>query len=76
MASLFIGSVHCRGQPSLDGCVGYERYRRYRADEILNLEASRFVHDVDCHVSATLAYRVILTRCHPAWLADVETVVV
>ena len=44
--------------------------------ESLNLEASRFVHDVDCHVSAKLAYRVILTRCHPAWLANVETVVV
>ena len=40
------------------------------------LEASRFDHDVDCHVSAKLAYRVILTSCHPAWLADVETVVV
>ena len=49
--------------------------KRYRA-ESLNLEASRFVHDVDYHVSATLAYRVILTGWHPAWLADVETVVV
>ena len=42
----------------------------------MNLDASRFIHDVDYHVSATLLYRVILMRCHPAWLADVETVVV
>ena len=48
---------------------------RYRAER-LNLEASRFDHGVDCYVLATLAYRVILTRCQPACLADVETVVV
>ena len=39
--------------------------------------ASRFVHDVDfITCQPRWPYRVILTRCHSDWLADVETVAV